>query len=108
MKGIFESASKTKVRAVKRLVLDPNFKSAYIKTQILFDSSIEHPKIDVLKSLVSAEVAKNPDCKIIVFNHYRDSVSRLTGALNELDNVNAKLFVGQTKKGDTGLSQKSS
>jgi ERCC4-related helicase len=106
MKGIFESASKTKVRAVKRLVLDSNFKSAYVKTQILLESSLEHPKLDVLKSLVSEEVKKNPQCKIIVFNHYRDSVNRLVNSLNQLENVNAKLFVGQTKKGGTGLSQK--
>lgn len=106
MRNLFESASNTKVKAVKRLVKDSNFKSAYLKTQILFEASLEHPKIDVLKSLISSEVAKNPNVKIIVFNHYRDSVARLADTLNQLENVRAKLFVGQTKKGGTGLSQK--
>lgn len=106
MRTLFESASNTKVKAVKRLVKDSNFKSAYLKTQILFEASLEHPKIDVLKSLISSEVAKNPNVKIIVFNHYRDSVARLVDTLNRLENVRAKLFVGQTKKSGTGLSQK--
>lgn len=106
MKNIFESSSRSKVRAVHRLVKDVNFKSAYVKTQVLFESSLEHPKVDVLKSLVSSEVAKNPDVKIIVFNHYRDSVARLVDTLNKLDGVRAKLFVGQTMKSGVGLSQK--
>lgn len=106
MKGIFESAAKTKVRAVKRLVSDVNFKSAYIKTQVLFESSLEHPKVEVLKSLISSEVSNNPNTKIIVFNHYRDSVARLVDALNKIDGVRAKLFVGQAKKSGVGLSQK--
>jgi Fanconi anemia group M protein len=106
MKGIFDTASKSKVRAVKRLVMDPNFKSAFVKTQILLESSLEHPKVEVLKSLVASEVARNPDVKIIVFNHYRDSVARLVQLLNKVEGVRAKLFVGQTKKGGVGLSQK--
>jgi len=106
MKGIFDSAPKSKVRAVKRLVMDPNFKSAFVKTQILLESSLEHPKVDVLKSLITSEVAKNPDVKIIVFNHYRDSVARLVEMLNKVENVRAKLFVGQAKKAGVGLSQK--
>ncbi|MFH1332158.1 MAG: DEAD/DEAH box helicase [archaeon] len=106
MRNMYESSAKTKVRAVKRLVKDPNFRSAYVKTQILFESSLEHPKMDVLKSLISSEVSKNPDVKIIVFNHYRDSVARLVDTLNQLEGVKAKLFVGQTKKAGIGLSQK--
>ncbi len=106
MKGIFDSADKTKVKAVKRLVKDADFKSAYIKTQIIIDSSLEHPKVDLLKSIVSSEVSKNPNTKIIVFNHYRDSVARLVDVLNKVDGVKAKSFVGQTKKLGVGLSQK--
>ncbi|MEM4244743.1 MAG: DEAD/DEAH box helicase [Candidatus Nanoarchaeia archaeon] len=106
MRNLFESANKTKVKAVKRLVKDPNFKSAYVKTQIMFEASLEHPKLDVLKSIISSEVNKNPNVKIIVFNHYRDSVARLVDILNRIEGVKAKLFVGQTKKDGTGLSQK--
>ncbi len=106
MRNLFESANKTKVKAVKRLAKDPNFKSAYVKTQVMFEASLEHPKLDILKSIISSEVGKNPNVKIIVFNHYRDSVARLVDTLNRLENVRAKLFVGQTKKGGTGLSQK--
>ncbi len=106
MRNLFESSSKTKVKAVKRLVKDPDFKSAYVKTQILFESSVEHPKVHMLNSIISSEVAKNPEVKIIVFNHYRDSIVRLVDNLNRLEGVKAKLFVGQAKRAGIGLSQK--
>lgn len=106
MGDIFESAPKTKVKAVKRLVKDPEFKSAYAKAQITSQSSIEHPKVEALKSIISSEIAKNPNAKIIIFNHYRDSVMRLVEMLNHIEGVKAKPFFGQAKKAGVGLSQK--
>lgn len=98
IKDIFESAEKTKVKAVKNLVKDLNFKSAYIQTQKLLD--MEHPKLIELKKLIK----KNKNKKIIVFNQYRDSAKHIEQELNKI--TKAKLFVGQTKKSGTGLTQK--
>ncbi|MFC1801084.1 DEAD/DEAH box helicase [Nanoarchaeota archaeon] len=94
-----------KTRAVKNLVQDINFKSAYIKTINLFEMNVKHPKLTKLKELVKIETEKNHKVKIIIFTQYRDSASEITQELEQL-RQKAKTFVGQTKKGETGLSQK--
>ncbi len=101
-----QEALSTKSKAVKRLVSDLNFKSAFVKTNSLFEKNIEHPKISELKLIMDGEVQKNKDTKIIVFNNYRDSATKLVEELNKIKGVTAKIFVGQMKKGETGLSQK--
>jgi len=106
MDGLYSSADKTKVKAVKSLVKDLNFKSAYIKVQKIYEENIEHPKLDELKNIIQEEIKKNPDTKIIVFNQYRDSASKIVNELNNINSVKCVLFVGQMKKNGTGMSQK--
>ncbi|MDD5086228.1 MAG: DEAD/DEAH box helicase [Candidatus Nanoarchaeia archaeon] len=96
----------TKVKAVKNLANDINFKSALIKTDSLFEKKIEHPKLEKLKSIVKDEIEKNKDMKMIVFNQYRDNALMIVNELNKMEKVKSRLFVGQMKKGDTGLTQK--
>ncbi len=96
----------SKVKAVKNLVKDLNFRSALIKSQTLFDQKIEHPKLIELQRLVEAEFKKNKEVKIIVFNQYRDNAADIVAKLNNLEGIKAQLFIGQTKKGDTGMTQK--
>jgi len=106
MKNLFKIADKTKVKAVKNLTKDPNFKSAWFLTQKLIDNKIEHPKLTKLKEILKKEFKKNSKIKVIVFNQFRDSAKQIEKELNELPNAKAKLFVGQAKKSGTGLSQK--
>lgn len=106
MNDLYSSADKTKVKAVKSLVKDLNFKSAYIKVSELYENSIEHPKLGELKKKVEEELNKDVNSKIIVFNQYRESASRIVEELNKIDNVRCSLFVGQMKKQGTGISQK--
>lgn len=101
-----QDARTTKTKAVQNLVQDLNFKSAYIKTQQLSDMNLKHPKLTKLKELVKEEIEKNKKIKVIIFTQYRDSASEITEQLNQLVQTQAKIFVGQTKKGETGLSQK--
>jgi len=98
------NASKTK--AVKNIVSDLNFKSALIKTQKMYEEGFQHPKLIELQKLIEKEVNSNKEIKIIVFNQYRDNAKNIVEELNKLENVSAKLFVGQQKKGESGLSQK--
>jgi len=99
-----KDASSGKSKAVKNLVADINFRSALIKAEKLFEEKIQHPKLIELQKIVSKEIKK--DIKMIVFNQYRDNALNIVRILNELPDVKAQLFVGQTKKGDTGFSQK--
>jgi len=100
-----ESAG-TKVQALKNLVADANFKSAFIKISKLYEDKIEHPKLIELQKIVGEEVNKNKNTKMIVFTQYRDSAVDIHDKLSKIQNVKPKIFVGQMKKGETGLSQK--
>ena len=95
----------TKVKAVQNLVRDINVKSAIIKTDTLIEQGVKHPKIIELKKLVRAEVTKNNKTKIIIFTQYRDSASKIKQELDKI-NILSEVFVGQAKRGTTGLSQK--
>jgi Fanconi anemia group M protein len=94
----------SKTKAVKNIVNNAEFKSALLKTQIMFDKKFQHPKLIELQKLLEKEV-KN-DVKIIIFNQYRDNAKNIVEELNKLSGVCAKLFVGQQKKRGSGLSQK--
>jgi len=99
-----EEGKTTKVKALKNLLNDENFKASIIRAQILFDEKVEHPKLEELKKIVASEIKKGVS-KIIVFNHYRDSALKTKEELDKLG-ITSELFVGQAKKGTTGLSQK--
>jgi len=94
----------TKVKAVKNLVKDLNFKSAFIKTRKLYENDIEHPKLAKLKEIIEKEIKDKS--KIIIFNQYRDSALKIKSEISKIKNIKAEIFVGQMKKGETGLSQK--
>ena len=103
MEKLNNESRTTKVKAVKNIVKDLNFRSAFIKLSKLFEEKVEHPKLIELQKIIDKE---NKDRKIIVFNQYRDSAVDIVEKLNSIENVDAQLFVGQLKKGGTGLSQK--
>ncbi len=105
MEDLLTKSKTTKTKAVKNLVRDLNFKSALILTRNLKKLKIEHPKYDELRKLLK-EYTKNKKNKIIVFSQYRDSISNLVSEINKLSKIKAQMFVGQTKKKGTGLSQK--
>jgi Fanconi anemia group M protein len=94
----------SKTKAVKNIVNNAEFKSALLKTQVMFDKKFQHPKLIELQKLVEKEAKDN--VKIIIFNQYRDNAKNIVEELNKLSGVCAKLFVGQQKKRGSGLSQK--
>ncbi|MBW2986109.1 DEAD/DEAH box helicase [Candidatus Woesearchaeota archaeon] len=103
---IFSESKTTKVKATQNLVADINFKSTRILTQKLFDAGIDHPKLAKVKETVAKEFQDNPKSKIILFTQYRDSASKLFKDIKNIPGVFPVVFVGQAKKGNSGLSQK--
>ncbi|MBI2175963.1 DEAD/DEAH box helicase [Candidatus Woesearchaeota archaeon] len=101
-----EDAKAAKTKAVKRLFTDNSFLAALEKTRQLYERNVEHPKLDELKRIISENIASVNGAKAIVFNQYRDSALKLQNELNRVEGVRASIFVGQMKKGETGLSQK--
>ncbi len=106
MNSIKKQAEQGKSKAVKNLTSNPAFSAAYQKTQALNQENIEHPKLLELKDIIQNKINQNPSSKIIVFSQFRDSVTKICKELNSIKNTKAKVFVGQTKKADSGLSQK--
>jgi len=101
---LIAESSTIKTKAIRSIMNDSNFRSAMIKSGILFEEKVEHPKLIELQKIVEKEI--NENVKIIIFNQYRDNAADIIEKINKIPNAKAKIFVGQQKKGETGLSQK--
>jgi ERCC4-related helicase len=106
IRTMFEQAKENKSKAVKQIVKSSEFNSIYIRLNELVSKNIEHPKISKLKGIIKESISDNLKNKTIIFSQYRDTVLKITKELNKIKDINAKVFVGQTKKAESGLSQK--
>jgi Fanconi anemia group M protein len=67
---------------------------------------IEHPKISEVLQIVKKQFSENPNSRVMIFAHYRESADQIVKELNKLDNVLAVKFIGQASREDErGLSQ---
>jgi Fanconi anemia group M protein len=106
MTGLFQDAASSRIKAVKNLVADSNFKSAFAVVTQLAESNIEHPKINLVKEKITKLFSQNKKAKVILFTQFRDTAVKLKETIINVPNVSAEVFVGQAKRGTTGLSQK--
>jgi len=111
IQGLFEQARKQESKAVQNVIKQPEFNLAYTQLMQLIARKAEHPKLLVLKDLVEREMQKNSKTKLLVFAQFRDTVVKICKEVNQIPGVNARVFVGQSKKTnqkkeETGLSQK--
>jgi len=108
--NIFQQAKENSSKAVVNLIKQPEFNQAYILLNELISRKIEHPKIAKLKELIDSSIKSNPKAKVIVFSQFRATARKIEEELNKIQNIHAKMFVGQSKKttkyGETGLNQK--
>lgn len=102
---LWQESAHTKVKAVKNLVRDPNFRTAYVLCQSAVERKLEYPKLKVLNDVVNKELNANQKIKLIIFTNYRDSAQEVCSHLESLA-VKHELFVGQAKKNGIGLTQK--
>ncbi|HIH86736.1 MAG TPA: DEAD/DEAH box helicase [Methanosarcinales archaeon] len=99
-----EAGSKSGSKASRRLVGDVHMRQAMYALKEL---DVTHPKLEVVKDIVSAQLRNNPDSRVIIFTNYRDMSELVTRNLEGVDNVRPVRFVGQASKyKDTGLTQK--
>lgn len=106
MLNLFEQAKQKKSNAAVQLVKQPEFSRAYIKTSELLALNIEHPKLNALKQEVEKAFKENSKARIIVFSQYRDTIMMICKELNKIQGVNAKIFIGQARRDEGGLTQK--
>jgi len=106
LKNLFGQAEKKQSRGVVKLVSRPEFNFVSSLSEELLKKNKEHPKLNELIKIIKQEKIKNKDTKIIIFTQFRDTASIILKNLNEAGFVKSKVFVGQAKKEDGGLSQK--
>ncbi|KGK97640.1 Hef nuclease [Methanococcoides methylutens] len=99
-----EAVSKSGSKAAKRLSEDLYMRQFYHRIK---ECSTEHPKLNVVRDLVSRELNGKPESRVIVFTNYRDTSEMVTNALSEIKGIRPVKFVGQSSKfRDKGLTQK--
>ncbi|MBI2147998.1 DEAD/DEAH box helicase [Candidatus Woesearchaeota archaeon] len=104
-----QDALTSSVKAVQNLVQDSSFKAACLAVHSAIDKGVEHPKLALVEKLVSQEISKGgaeSPKKIILFTQFRDTALQVVNRLSTIAGVQPRLFVGQAKKGMTGMSQK--
>ena len=106
MKNLFQQANENKSQAVKKITKSPEFNAVYIKLNELVAKGIEHPKLKELRNIITSSIQEDPKNKTIVFTQYRDTAVKIANELNQIKDIKAKVFVGQAKKVDSGLTQK--
>ena len=102
LKELSSQAKKQQSKGVINLVKRKEFTEIYAMTNELLMQEIEHPKI--AKTLELIEERKNS--KTIIFTQFRDTASIIVRNLNKISEIKSKIFVGQAKKKETGLSKK--
>ncbi len=103
---LFNDSVSSKVKAVRSLVSDSYFKSAFYLVNELLKKNIEHPKLGLLKNKINDILEKDSKAKIIVFTQFRDTAVKIKEFTDSVKNCRSVIFVGQAKKNGTGLSQK--
>lgn len=102
-----KSASPSSPKSLKFILNRNEIIKAINLTNQLFESKIVHPKVGKLIELLEEQFRRNPESRVIVFNHYRDSAKFLENYLNEFSFIKARKFIGQAmKQRDKGMSQK--
>lgn len=106
LKKLFIEAAQKKSKGVIKLVAKQEFNFSYMQSNELLTKNQEHPKLEKLHEIIQREKSKNPNLKIIVFTQFRDTATAIAKKINEIENIEAKVFVGQAKKNGVGMNQK--
>lgn len=96
--GLWEESKTTKVKAVTDLVNDFNVTAAYTLTRTALENNIEHPKLNLLKTIIEEQMNFKPTSKILVFTEYRSNIPKILATLGPLK-IDTHYFIGQGKKG---------
>jgi len=98
----WKKLEKDTTKAAKTILKIPQIKKAISLTESLIEQNIKHPKLYVLKGLITKELRKNPSSKIIVFANYRSTIKEILEFINKEEVIKATKLIGQKE----GLSQK--
>jgi len=108
LQGVHEEVrNKKSSKGVKDLLERPEFSQFENLLEVLIAKGHRHPKADTILEIVSEQLSVNLDSRILIFTRFRDTAVEVTDTLEQLDEVRASRFVGQSTRGsDKGFSQK--
>ncbi|MBI4449105.1 DEAD/DEAH box helicase [Candidatus Woesearchaeota archaeon] len=105
LERIEDESRMTTIKAVKNLVADPRFRTALLQSRQLTAAGFVHPKLPKIIEMCVRILHDDPRSKIIIFTQFRETGSRVVEGL-KTQGLSSHIFVGQAKKGETGMSQK--
>ncbi|NJE77026.1 DEAD/DEAH box helicase [Thermococcus sp. ES12] len=95
-----------RTKSSKQLMEDPRMRKVIYLLVQAKELGLDHPKMEKLRELVSEQLKKKPDSKIIVFTNYRDTGRRIVEELRSAG-ISAERFIGQaSRSNDRGMSQR--
>lgn len=103
---IWASSHSTKVRAIKDIVADFHVRSAYARTQEVFEEGVKHPKIIALKKIIEKQISEKPNSKILIFTEFRANIEQIISELENIKGLEIHKFIGQASRLGKGMSQK--
>ncbi|MFW9817805.1 MAG: ERCC4 domain-containing protein, partial [Candidatus Thorarchaeota archaeon] len=108
LQGVHEEVrNKKSSKGVKDLLAKPEFSQFENLLEALIVKGHRHPKADTILEIVSEQLSVNLDSRILIFTRFRDTAVEVTETLEQLEEVRASRFVGQSSRGsDKGFSQK--
>ncbi|MFP4170144.1 MAG: helicase-related protein [Methanomassiliicoccales archaeon] len=99
-----ESYSEEGTKASKNIAQSEEFKRV---KELSKKAKMEHPKLSRVMSIVSNQVMAQPDSRILVFTHFRDTCDLVTSKLEKIPHARVGKLIGQSERyGDQGLKQK--
>ncbi len=89
-------------KSSKSLMNDDTIKHVMSITSKLRAKGYTHPKMSKLCEIISNQLCKTPNSKIIIFANYRDMVKQIVNVLSNIENARPIEFMGQRE----GITQK--
>jgi ERCC4-related helicase len=104
--SIEKESKKTKASKATMLIINSKeIQKAIQLTENAVKNKVQHPKLMELKKILISQFKENPDSRVLVFNHFRDSINFLLEFLKEEKTIKVSRFIGQADK-DSGKGMK--
>jgi len=81
---------------------EPQITRARVLLEKLNEKDLDHPKLNKLVEIVTSELKKNPDIKILIFANFRDTVKNIVNEIKKIHGASPSELVGQKE----GVTQK--
>ncbi len=94
-------------KSLEELFNNPMMDEIIDNVKSLTNDKIDHPKMIILMDLLTEQFQNNPESRILVFCHFRDTISNIVKEISKNELIKPSKFIGQQNKGkEKGFSQK--